>query len=181
MWCCRRAETGRRVADCQCSGRFHSITSHLRPHFTCFDICNAQAQGNIQRQYTADIQRDMYDLQGLKNNSVSAIYTRYAVAHTAHHWELLIVSNLTSHTLEHNSFGDGSLENTLAGELIASDNLFSTNISSFSSVHSCCRTEWYRVLRPGGLLLVSVPNLHTLAKYVNYFPCGDCTCTCVSC
>lgn len=71
-----------------------------------------------------DIVRDMDDLYGFDNNSVSAIYTRYARFHS------LVVSvirlilcslvlcfdcNGSSHTLEHNAFGDGSLDATLQG------------------------------------------------------------------
>ncbi len=40
---------------------------------------NAQTQSTIARRDTPDIQRDMNDLQGLRNNSVSAIYTRSVV------------------------------------------------------------------------------------------------------
>ena len=43
-----------------------------------------------------------------------------------------------SHILEHNSYGDGKLEATLS--------------------------EWHRVLRPGGLLFVAVPNIKVIAK-----------------
>ena len=117
---------------------------------------NAQTESTIAHRHTPDIQRDMYDLQGLRNNSVSAIYTRSVLAQ----WNVVSVllflhilvftktldspvafmnvvlvfvvcfmfygrsfilywfilfSLPNSHTLEHNSFGDGSLENTLAG------------------------------------------------------------------
>jgi predicted SAM-dependent methyltransferase len=59
----------------------------------------------------------MHDLFGVPNDTVAAVYA--------------------SHILEHNAFGNGMLEATLA--------------------------EWHRVLRPGALLLVSVPDLRTLA------------------
>ncbi|KAJ1438335.1 glycosyl transferase family 41-domain-containing protein [Ochromonadaceae sp. CCMP2298] len=84
-------------------------------------VVNAQTQAHLNvadAQYKVDVTRHMHDLFGLDNSSVSALYS--------------------SHTLEHNSFGNGRLEQTLA--------------------------EWYRVIRPGGLLLVSVPNLATLAE-----------------
>ena len=63
-----------------------------------------------------DIFRQMNDLYGFPDNSVSAIYA--------------------SHILEHNRFGDQALEKTLQ--------------------------EWKRVLRPGGLLMISVPDLTTV-------------------
>jgi len=67
-----------------------------------------------------DILRDMSDLHGILNNSVSAVYS--------------------SHTLEHVSWGN------------IKKNILIT------------LQEWFRILRPGGLLLISVPNLTTLAK-----------------
>ena len=64
-----------------------------------------------------DIIRQMHDLQGFPNASVSAIYA--------------------SHVLEHTSTGDSLLHLTLR--------------------------EWRRVLRPGGLLFVAVPDMTVLA------------------
>ncbi len=43
-----------------------------------------------------------------------------------------------SHTLEHNKYGEQMIGKTLS--------------------------EWYRVLRPGGILLISVPDLSVLAR-----------------
>ena len=65
-----------------------------------------------------DVYRQMHDLVGFPDHSVTALYA--------------------SHTLEHVSFGDGMLEVVL--------------------------DEWNRVLKPGGLLLVSVPHFPTLAS-----------------
>ena len=81
-------------------------------------IVNAQqGYGGKTQGFDIDIQRQMYDLEGFHNNSVASIYA--------------------SHILEHSSFGDGSLQDTL--------------------------DEWHRVLHPGGLLFISVPDLDTLA------------------
>ena len=68
------------------------------------------------RKADVDVIRLMDQLEGIPDNSVSAVYA--------------------SHTLEHASFGNGQLEDTLK--------------------------EWKRVLRPGGLLLISVPDLRTI-------------------
>jgi len=106
-----------------------------------------------------------------------------------------------SHTLEHNSFGDGSLENTLAGTALCMiiHTFQFASILTYNACFSVCfrnntqptllylhvvlylpfvflTVEWYRVLRPGGLLMISVPNLHALAQYVILFlfsfPCA---------
>ena len=81
-------------------------------------IVNSQKGYNFEQDgFHVDVYRQMYDLEGFPNNSVGAVYG--------------------SHILEHASFGDGELGDTL--------------------------TEWHRVLHPGGLLMISVPDLHTLA------------------
>lgn len=64
------------------------------------------------------VKRQMNDLRGFPNASVAAIYA--------------------SHILEHNTFGDRMIVDTLL--------------------------EWRRVLRPGGLLFISVPDLTILSK-----------------
>ena len=79
---------------------------------------NSQAVSYNMANSKAHLLRDMHDLHGVTDNSVAAIYA--------------------SHTLEHNSFGNGMLDATLK--------------------------EWHRVLRPGGLLCISVPDLRTLAS-----------------
>jgi predicted O-linked N-acetylglucosamine transferase (SPINDLY family)/predicted SAM-dependent methyltransferase len=65
-----------------------------------------------------DVIREMHDLKGFANNTIAAIYS--------------------SHTLEHTSFGDRKVFQTLE--------------------------EWFRVLRPGGILLLAVPDLLTLSR-----------------
>lgn len=67
-----------------------------------------------------DIVRDMDDLYGIPDNSVSVLYS--------------------SHTLEHQSLAHGRVEQTLA--------------------------EWFRVIRPGGLVFISVPDITVLAKMI---------------
>lgn len=42
----------------------------------CF-VYPPQTHGTIERAHATDIVRDMNDLEGLGNNSVSAIYSRY--------------------------------------------------------------------------------------------------------
>lgn len=69
-----------------------------------------------RREADVDVVRLMDHLEGIPDGAVGAVYA--------------------SHTLEHASFGDGHLEDTLE--------------------------EWRRVLRPGGLLLISVPDLRTI-------------------
>lgn len=65
-----------------------------------------------------DILRDMDDLYGLPDHSVTALYC--------------------SHTLEHQTLAGDKVLNTLK--------------------------EWFRVIRPGGLLMVSVPDIATLSQ-----------------
>lgn len=72
-----------------------------------------------------------------------------------------------SHTLEHQILGDGSIVRTLEGDT-AIDSLFS-ELKPYLCVMFISRVllvEWFRVIRPGGLLLVSVPDLATLSRFV---------------
>lgn len=73
---------------------------------------------NYHNQVKVDILRDMHNLYGLPDNSVTALYC--------------------SHTLEHNSHAGGKIELVLK--------------------------EWFRVVRPGGLLMIAVPDLTVLSR-----------------
>eukprot|EP01038_Epipyxis_sp_PR26KG_P008707 gene8707-11766_t len=73
---------------------------------------------NSQVMPGVHINRDMHNLEGFADGSVTAIYS--------------------SHTLEHNAHGDGMFETALA--------------------------EWRRVLRPGGIVMISVPDLRVLSR-----------------
>lgn len=77
-----------------------------------------------------DILRDMSNIYGLHDSSVSAIYSRwyikidtdtlYIMQDFDHNSTLLYIESTYythSHTLEHNSFGDGALDATLQGIL----------------------------------------------------------------
>jgi predicted SAM-dependent methyltransferase len=81
-------------------------------------VVNAQ-QGyhNVTDGFDMDVRRQMFDLEGFPNNSAGSIYA--------------------SHILEHASFGDGTLAQTL--------------------------DEWHRVIHPGGVLFLSVPDLEVLS------------------
>lgn len=76
-----------------------------------------QPKDNIEVE-EADIVRLQHDLVGFLDESVDGIYT--------------------SHSLEHASYGDEMLMNTLL--------------------------EWHRVLKPGAILMLSVPDLETLSR-----------------
>lgn len=50
-----------------------------------------------------------------------------------------------------------------------------TILLSFDTVKTTLySTEWYRVLRPGGLLLISVPDLKILARLIFIIPLTYC-------
>lgn len=75
-------------------------------------------ESETEGKHQIHVKRKMNDLHGFPNASVTALYA--------------------SHILEHNTFGDRMIIDTLL--------------------------EWRRVLRPGGLLFVSVPDLTILSK-----------------
>jgi predicted SAM-dependent methyltransferase len=66
-----------------------------------------------------------------------------------------------SHSLEHVPFGDGTLEAAFAG---ASVSAAATSIMPHCFLLSVCGSEWTRVLKPDGLLLVAVPDLVMMAR-----------------
>ena len=43
----------------------------------------------------------------------------------------------------------------------------------FAAMLSFCCLEWHRVLKPGGTIMVSVPDLRTLARYLKFYTCTN--------
>lgn len=58
---------------------FNNGVGGIRPEEGWLTV-NAQAENTMSNWVAPDIQRNMNDLQGLRNNSVSAIYTRWGIA-----------------------------------------------------------------------------------------------------